>query len=146
MFDGDIWLWDRCWRLNIRENIGWKWWEEKKSDHVTIGLIRRKKNPVYIHSKPNFTLGGKEEGRLWHLEQAVLTALAHGVSSAIIFRNILMEDIMRFTSLLLCLWRTKKMAISERAETEMCFPSILLERRVSKEGGGWWWRNRREIL
>lgn len=44
------------------------------------------------------------------------------------------EDKMRFTSLLHCLWCTKKMAISERAETEMCFPSILLERRVSEKG------------
>lgn len=57
-----------------------------------------------------------------------------------------MEDIMRFTSLLHCLWCTKKMAISERAETEMCFPSILLERRVSEKGVGGWWRSGREIL
>lgn len=56
-----------------------------------------------------------------------------------------MEDIMRFTSLLRCLWRSKKTAVSERAETELCFPNILLERRVGMKGGGWvvekWKRN-----
>lgn len=62
---------------------------KKKSDHATSSPIRNKNIAVYIHSKPNFTLGGKEEGRLWDLEQAVLTALAHGVSCAIFFRNIL---------------------------------------------------------
>lgn len=46
------------------------------------------------------------------------------------------EDIMRFTSLLHCLWCTK-MAVSERAEAEPCFPNILLERRVGMKGGGW---------
>lgn len=67
----------------------------------------------------------------------MLTALAHGVSCAIIFRNILHGIyIMKFISLLHCLWCSKKMAISEKAETEMCFPSILLERRVRKKGGG----------
>lgn len=48
-----------------------------------------------------------------------------------------MEDTVRFTSLLHCLQCTKKMAVSERAETELCFPNILLERRVGMKAGGW---------
>jgi len=56
-----------------------------------------------------------------------------------------MEGIMRFTSLLHCLWYTKKTAVSEKAETKLCFPNIVLERRVSMKGGGWvvekWKRN-----
>lgn len=56
-----------------------------------------------------------------------------------------MEDIMIFTSLLHCLWCTKKMAVSERAATELCFPNILLQRMVGMKGSGWvvekWKRN-----
>lgn len=56
------------------------WLDKKQGGSVYI---------LYTLSTTDFTLGGKEEeGRLWDLERAAFTALAHGVSSAINFRSV----------------------------------------------------------
>ena len=36
MFYSGIWLWDRYWKLNIRDNVGWKWWEGEKGNHTAL--------------------------------------------------------------------------------------------------------------
>lgn len=105
MFDGNIWLWDRCWKMNIRENIGWKWREEKWPCHHWPD--KKEKKPCLYPQQTKFYFRWEGGGELWDPEQAVLTALAHGISSAIIFRNILhgrYNEIHISTSLLMVYW------------------------------------------